>query len=116
METINRDELSERLAGDMELLRDLGALFIEDYPNLINKIDNAINSKDSLALKKAAHTLKGSVANFSAQKAYEASYELEMNGKNEEIDKALEAFKIVKNEIDNFVKELKDLMTQASIN
>jgi two-component system sensor histidine kinase/response regulator len=115
MEIINKLELSERLAGDMVLLRDLGDLFLEDYPNLIKRIENALQSQDSVALKKAAHTLKGSVANFSAQQAYEAAYNLEIIGKDSQLDKAAQAFDLLQIEVETFVTSLKELMQQDSI-
>lgn len=112
---INVKELSNRLDGDIELFRDLAELFLEDSKNLINNIENAINSRDSEKIRKYAHTIKGSVSNFSAQKAYDAAFELEMIGSNNELDNADSAFKKLKDEVDNTRGALKQLMNEEKL-
>ncbi len=67
---INRKELSERLDGDFELFKELVEIFLTDSDKLIKNIEDAINDKDSEKIRKSAHTLKGAVSNFSAEKSY----------------------------------------------
>ena len=85
----------ERVGGDEELLREITAIFLEDYPSLIGEIQAAIEAKDARRLEVAAHTLKGSVANFGAQDAIEAAYRLEQLGRNCQMVEAPEALRVL---------------------
>ena len=61
-----------RAEGDMELLGEIAALFLEAYPKVLVDIRECLNRRDPAALARAAHNLKGSVANFCAPAAFQA--------------------------------------------
>ena len=63
----------EGLDGDEELLQDLAAVFLEDSPRLMAAVRQAVAEGDPGRLERAAHSLKGSVANFGARAASEAA-------------------------------------------
>ena len=107
---INKDELIERLDNDIDLFKELAVLFIEDSKKLLTRIENSIKEENAENLRKSAHTIKGSVSNFSAKKAYDAAYNLEIIGTNNELDKAEEAFIILKNEIANTITAMEEMM------
>jgi two-component system, sensor histidine kinase and response regulator len=114
--TLNIPELEERLDGDFELFVELSDLFFEDSSALLIKIEDSIVRKDAEALRKSAHTLKGAVSNFSAQKAYDAAYELEVAGKDKTFDDSAEKFALLKNEIAEVVNAMKLLVAKGSFN
>ncbi|AMV38421.1 response regulator [Planctomyces sp. SH-PL62] len=66
-----------RLDGDVELMRELAGLFLDECPRRMTEIHEAILHRDATGLKNAAHTLRGSVANFGAPEATEAAHRLE---------------------------------------
>jgi two-component system, sensor histidine kinase and response regulator len=103
---IDRDEVLERVAGDKELLNELIDLFIEDCPRLLAQVEQAIREQDPVRLEKAAHTLKGSVANFAADIAVKAALRLEIMGKGHDLTNAEEAFLDLKSKILLTQKEL----------
>lgn len=103
---INRKALSERLDGDFDLFKELAQLFLSDSPKLVTAIEEAINNKNSEKIGKSAHTIKGAVANFSAEKAFSAALELEKIGKGHEIERTDDAFKKLMAEIENMRKAL----------
>ncbi|MFA5519578.1 MAG: Hpt domain-containing protein [Spirochaetota bacterium] len=111
---INVPELIERLDNDFELYLELLELFTTDSASIISRIENAIINRDSEALRKAAHTLKGAVANFSAPAAYEAASILEQTGKNRELTNADDQFLKLKTEIDSVIKEMKKISQKGS--
>jgi len=96
---VNRNELAERLDHDMILLRELVNLFASDSCLVLDRIRSAIERGDSAALRKEAHTLKGSVSNFSARQAYEIALQLENAGKAGDLSGSLEIFNILATEI-----------------
>jgi len=111
---LNIPELEERLDGDFELFLELSELFVEDSSALLEKIADSIKSGDSDALRKSAHTLKGAVSNFSAQKAYDAAYALEIAGKENRLDLAPERLDVLKKEIAETIEAMKQLASRKS--
>lgn len=81
----------ERLGGDVELLQEVANLFLEEYPSLMSDIQAAVKSGNALRLERAAHSLKGSVANFGADSAFQAALALENIGRSGDLTGASEA-------------------------
>jgi two-component system, sensor histidine kinase and response regulator len=114
-EFIDRKDLSDRLDGDMDLLKELIHLFIEDSPKLLLEIDKALEENNFEKLRKAAHTIKGSVSNFSANNAFSLASNLENIAKEKNADKAHDVNKILKIEINNVIESLKSIQREDSI-
>ena len=74
---IDRLGILARVDGDRKLLSELVALFRGDAPRLLAEARDAVARTDAEALEHAAHTLKGSVGNFSAGAALEAARRVE---------------------------------------
>ncbi|MCB0265028.1 MAG: Hpt domain-containing protein [Calditrichia bacterium] len=106
---LNREELFARVDDDVELLGELIELFLEDYPDLITEIEKAIQQKDAIALKKAAHTLKGAVGNFCAEGAFEASRKLEAIGAQGNLETVAADFQQLQQEMQNVTKALQEI-------
>lgn len=111
---INISELTERLDNDFELFTELSELFFDDSASLMDKIRDSIDNNDHESLRKAAHTLKGAVANFAAQGAYEAASALEMTGRNMELTGAAEQYAELKSEIESVIAEMKRINANGS--
>jgi CheY-like chemotaxis protein/HPt (histidine-containing phosphotransfer) domain-containing protein len=69
--------LLSRIEGDETLLQELVGLFLEDTPQRLDHLHTAFANNDLPALERAAHTLKGSVGNLCARRAFEAAKRLE---------------------------------------
>jgi len=74
--------------GDIEFLKEVVGLFIENIPKSIAEIRNAVMEGDMYRLERTAHSLKGAVANFGATRAFNAAYQLERIGREKKTDKA----------------------------
>ena len=85
---LDRSVALERVGGDEELLREIAGLFLEEYPSLLEEIRVAIEKADGDALERSAHSLKGAVANFEADLAFQAASRLETLGRNKNLDRA----------------------------
>jgi len=99
----------ENVGGDMDLLKEIIEIFLEDYPNQMKQIQEGISSGDAVVLEHAAHSLKGSVANFAAKRAYDAAYRLEVLGREGDLGEANEALGDLEKEIEG----LKDALDAA---
>jgi two-component system sensor histidine kinase/response regulator len=71
-----------RVGGDVELLREVVGLFLDDYPQSLDLIREAVASGDQSGLERHAHSLKGSVSTFGAQEAFDAALALEKQGRS----------------------------------
>lgn len=79
-----------RVGGDFELLREVVGLFLDDYPQALDKIREAVTAGDQANLERQAHSLKGSVSTFGAKEAFEAALSLEKQGRNGDLTSAAE--------------------------
>jgi PAS domain S-box-containing protein len=109
---IDRADLLDRVGGDVELLVDLVNLFMDDSPNLLSEIKASLQQKDTHRLERAAHTLKGSVANFAAKASSDAALRLEVMGRNGDLTQAEEALSDLERCIDAAGRELRAMICQ----
>jgi two-component system, sensor histidine kinase and response regulator len=109
-EIIDRAVILDRVGGDEELLREITAIFMEEYPSLIHEIEVAVHDSDAKRLEKAAHSLKGSVANFGAHRATQAAYRLETLGRRGELGDASVALNDLLFEFHQLQPALEDLV------
>lgn len=99
----------ERLGGDEELLQEVAQLFLDEYPVLMSDIRRAIETSNSNQLERAAHSLKGSVANFGSEAAWKAAFALEKLGREQQlagVDTAYAHLVMVMNTIQPALAEL----------
>jgi HPt (histidine-containing phosphotransfer) domain-containing protein len=66
---------------DPAFLKELVDLFIQDVPGRIAEIEQALATKNTELLTRAAHTIKGSCSNFGATNLRETAHTMEMQGK-----------------------------------
>jgi HPt (histidine-containing phosphotransfer) domain-containing protein len=59
----------QRMESDTDLIRALVTVFHTDSEDLLAEIEGALSRDDASALERAAHTLKGAVAIFGADRA-----------------------------------------------
>jgi len=93
MVVFDQDAFRERLDNDEELMTDVTRLFVEALPAWLASIDDAVNAKDAVALRAAAHALKGAAANLSASALFESAQTLEHIGAESRVDAAEAAWR-----------------------
>lgn len=72
-DAVDEPSLYARIAGQTSLLRELLAVFDEQYPEQIARLRSAADSADAEDLRRAAHRLIGTLACFSATRAVSAA-------------------------------------------
>lgn len=88
------------LEGDVDLLKEIAEMFLEESPALMDQMREAASRGDSKTLERAAHTIKGSVGNFAAKPAFEAAQRLEDIGREGKLDDVAEAYSILEREME----------------
>jgi PAS domain S-box-containing protein len=101
-----------RVGGDAELLKEVVELFLDDYPSTFEKIKAAIASRNATALEHHAHSLKGSVSTFGANRAFEAAFTLEKQGRSGDLSGAQEGLQQLELALDALRPELVLLQTK----
>jgi HPt (histidine-containing phosphotransfer) domain-containing protein len=74
-------QMIERLGGDAELARQLVTLFLAEYPHLIEGLRTSLAAGRATEVSRAAHAVKGCLANFIESGPHETAFEIERLGR-----------------------------------
>ncbi|MBI5329112.1 MAG: response regulator [Betaproteobacteria bacterium] len=102
----DRADALSRIADDEELLTTLLDMFMADAPGYTAEIDAALAAKDVSRLIRAAHTLKGVFATFSARRGEAAAKALEQSAKGGDFTVCSEQAARIRVELDAFLKAI----------
>ncbi|MCK9452012.1 MAG: Hpt domain-containing protein [Bacteroidales bacterium] len=94
---------------DKPIVVEIIDIFINEYPDRIQRIEKAIREKDFTALKFDAHSMKGVIANFVATEPHQLAKELEMKGMNQDGSSLDELFEALKKSTISLIDDLKKL-------
>ncbi len=95
---------------DKPIVLEIIDIFINEHPVRIERIENAIKTKDFDTLKFDAHSLKGVIANFVAEKPHQLARTMEIKGVEKDasdLDKLFEDLKIATQELVEDLTELR---------
>ncbi len=101
---VDYDDLMDRLGGDRGIADELLMLFSDRGEQMIAELNQALISRDEEASRRAAHTLKGTVANVGARKmglVLESIHSKIKEGEFPDTEELTDAFK----EFQNYVKK-----------
>lgn len=105
------DALLERVEGDQELLRELLALFFQEYPKLLEEISRAMEYRRAEQVERLSHSLKSALLNLSGKRAADAAYQVERSGRSADFQEIAAAFprlqeelRILHDAMDQFLK------------
>ncbi len=101
-----------RVGGDVELLREVIGLFLDDYPQSLDMIRDAVARGDQSSLERHAHSLKGSVSTFGAQEAFDAALALEKQGRTGDLAEAQDGLHRLEHALATLRPELEALQTK----
>lgn len=87
-EIFNRLALIQRLDGDEEFCDELIEVFLDDCQVQLEKLKKALEEEDAQSLQRQAHTMKGAAANVEAKVIRSIAYQIELAGKEKNIESA----------------------------
>jgi HPt (histidine-containing phosphotransfer) domain-containing protein len=108
------EALWQRVDGDMELLRQLLAVFEQEFSAMLAGVERAIAEGDAPGLEKAGHKIKGSLLQFSAHHAAAAAQQLEILGRQGTVDGAAGALETLKRATRLLLKSLHVMTGEAA--
>jgi two-component system sensor histidine kinase/response regulator len=112
--TLDLTELLARVENDRELLRDLLMISKAELPKHLQALREAVESGDGNRAALVAHTLKGMLANLSANRAAEAAARLERMGRSGQMSGIEEAFVTFERYVGSVLRELDSCMAGVS--
>ncbi len=93
----------EAADGDRELLQEAVILFLEqDCPRQLKALREGLKQKDALAVKAAAHGIKGAANTLGGHIVSDVALRLETMGREEDITAAEETLKVLEAELERF--------------
>jgi HPt (histidine-containing phosphotransfer) domain-containing protein len=95
---IDMETALERTGDDKEFLFDLIQIFMEDFDPKAAELKSAINDQNFTSIQEIGHYLKGSSANLSLIQIMEISYQIEIAGKESDLEKARENLELLSKE------------------
>lgn len=87
---VNVETALAHVDGDVQLLSELAAMFLQDYSHLIEEMRKSIAQRDFACLERTAHTLKGRLAFFGVNRMRAETLALETMGRTCDLVGALE--------------------------
>jgi two-component system, sensor histidine kinase and response regulator len=107
--SLDRDLALSRVGGDLELLQEIALLFLSDSERMAREVEKSVQARDAKALDRSAHTLKGCVSNFGAQRLYDYSLALERMGRSGDLTNVDAVYHSLKSEISQLENDLREL-------
>lgn len=84
----DRDEMLKRLGDDLQTISDLIDSFLDESPNLMTDLRQALNSHDSKSVERLSHRLKTFARNFGLNRTVAEGLRLEVMGRQDELGEA----------------------------
>ena len=103
----------ERAGGDEDLFNELVAIFLEDAPGALTRVQGAVSSGDHQAIAKTAHALKGSLGVLAADDAVAAALSVETLGRSGDLAGVQEAAAALSVEVRRLTTALQHETTEA---
>ncbi|NMC62879.1 MAG: Hpt domain-containing protein [SAR324 cluster bacterium] len=111
----DKDGAVERVDGDCELLKELGEIFLEDFTMQLKEIQTAISKSDYYGLNRKAHSIKSALGNLGAMKAHATALEMELEGRNENFQRAPALLEELQHDVEEYFRELKIFLKEKGL-
>ena len=90
MLSFNRHMALDHVGGDESLLKEVVQLFLMEYPQQLELVEQGVNDSDPALLERSAHSLKGSLGTLGGEVAANFASALELMGRTRNLEGARE--------------------------
>jgi HPt (histidine-containing phosphotransfer) domain-containing protein len=111
----SREVALVKMGGDEDLLREVLTAFLDACDETVGAVEVAVMAGNPAELRRAAHTLKGSVATFSSGPVYETALALERSGRDGSMDGVPQTWQRLQRELAELLPELRAVCAQAAV-
>ena len=106
----DKDAALVRVGGDLDLLKEIAGVFLDDCPRSLAELRDAVARGDCAVVERSAHTLKGASATFGATSLVFAALQMEKMGHARTLDSVAPALVAVETALDALRAELEVLI------
>ena len=103
-----------RLAGDVELARQLAGVFVSECPRMMTEVRAAVEQGSADGVRRAAHALKGSLLNFVDTGPSVMACDLERMGRDNHLEGAPATLVRLERDVSRLVKDLERFQARGS--
>jgi HPt (histidine-containing phosphotransfer) domain-containing protein len=103
---VNLADLLGRVENDRELLRELIGIFKEDFPSLLQSLQQSIAREDMKNVQDTSHALKGMLSGLSVMQAAATASRLEQLGREGETLGLRDALALLESQVAQLLPEL----------
>ncbi|MGE0759841.1 MAG: response regulator [Pirellulaceae bacterium] len=96
----------EVVQGDVALLKDIVATFLDECPKMFQDLDDAVRGGQAKEVQRLAHLIKGSMRYLGARTAFDQANELETMGRERRLEGTVTALDRLCDEVDRITPEL----------
>ncbi len=111
-DSVNEQELLERVDGDRAFIAELADVFRDDYPKQMSVARQAIGVGDAERLRRASHAMKGALSNLAAKQATGFAISLEEMGKSGNLSGAEEALAQLEGELERVDRKMRAICVE----
>lgn len=111
---VDRRGTLRRLGGNEQLYQDLVRFFLEDAPTVLAELGTSLERDDAKVAERAAHSLKGLVANFGAKEAIQLAAELQHMGHEGDLTTAGRVYQRLQTEVNLLRRELEEYQANSA--
>ena len=104
--SLDRQTGLHRVKGKAELLHELYQMYLSDLPELIQKMNNAVDQSDFEALSNTAHRLKSTSGTIGAVQTQHLSHQIEIASRNHNLKKVNQLFPELMDEVKQLKKRI----------
>jgi len=97
----------EVVGGDRELLYQVVDAFLQEAPQQMAALRKAIAAAEAVNVRRAAHTLKGSLRYFGVRSAYELAFQLEQAGQTGDLSPSAAIVEPLESALSQVLSELR---------
>lgn len=94
---------------DKETIIEIIDLFYEEYPARVKQLNKATETRDAELLRTSAHSLKGVISHFYAEKPRQLARELEEKGTSQDFEGVEQIKQDLLQQIEQMLEELKEI-------
>ena len=105
----------EQLEGDMELLLDVTGMYLDCQEEMMQAVQEAVETCDFEELSRAAHFLKGTLSQIVAQAASEAALRLEIMGRQRDRTDLADAWQTLQDKNKRLCEGLQDFQRGSGV-
>jgi two-component system sensor histidine kinase/response regulator len=110
----DRQEALSRVDGDLDLLEEIAALFLDSCEAWLADLHRGQTESDAVCVEKAAHTLKGSAASFGARSLVEAALRVEKIGASLDLAGVDSAVRDLEEQVGTLTQDLRSFLEEKA--